>query len=277
MGTTPSRRLAVASLAAALLVGGCSTTDYGSDGLTDVDTSLPKSYGSPAKKAKGGAKKGSRSTTQPVDGPAQNGTIVLRVKDGTGLPRPWIQIRVTSDSGRTSTTLMTDFAGRARATVTSGTWHAQVIPGCQQRMSVTFTDGATLEVPPNGTTRATLHAEAVRRYFPDGDARWDIRPPWPDDRNITVRVRWADRCGNTGAHAGDNIKRHVWVAGSNRIILYDAAERSDAKGWVTVTIGCDETNPGRGQDGLWFSDRYNEADEVNVLPASRRPPGGWCA
>lgn len=266
-----NRRMIVAVLAAfAVLTAACASTPDAAPEKKERKTIGGALDGGKNKKKKG---TGKADLTPKTSGQSGRGKIVLTVKDGSGAPRPWIQIRVTSNSGATSSTLETDFAGKARAEVTAGTWHANIVPGCQEKVNVSFAEGASLEVTKDGTAKASLKVEAVRRYMVSQETRWDIKAPWPDDKNVTGAVRWIDRC--TGKpKPNDVLTEHVFVNGSERISVLEHAPKSDANGWVALTIYC---NGHHGEEKLSVADRFNEADRVSLLPRASRPSGGWCA
>ena len=265
--TIDNRRALCIVMMLVVMLGACTKQDIGGDDLGKVKRDIPD------KKIEKVRDKIEREN-QPKPPPKQNGKIVLTVEDGTGLARPFIQVRVRSESGRTTTTLVTDAKGKARATVTAGTWFAEIIPGCQEAMNVTFADSRTLKVPAKGTAKATLRADATRRYMPGGRLRWDVAPPWTDERSFNLRVRWSDRCGK-GFKAGEEFSKVVTVLASGRMSVHSYDTESDANGWVRIEISCGL--PHGGTDGIWFQDRFNEADQVNVLSLANEPAGGWCA
>lgn len=264
------RRIVVLVTATVMALAACAPQDYGGSDLDSVGRDIPD------KKIEKVRKKIAREN-KPAKPPVQDGKIVLTVKDQTELPRAFIQVRIRSRSGTTSTTLLTDVKGKARATVTPGTWFAEILPGCQERMNVTFADSRTLEVPSKGTATATLRAEATRRTMPGAPLTWDLAPPWPTDRPVQLRFRWADRCGD-GYKAGENFELNVLTTETGRIHVHEHDTESDAQGWVTATVSCNEQpSPGSKVDGIWFTDRFHESDRVNVLALVKQPARGWCA
>jgi hypothetical protein len=198
------------------------------------------------------------------------GVIVVRITDESGTGIAGV---ITRLKGPKKYSKSTDANGRARVTVTPGTYHIDVAPCGSTAITDSYAEGDAV-VGAGQTIDALLPSvDWHLRYRPEAAVKTSDDPPWARGSNVTLRVRIADGCDISRTASGVSIASYAWKVSSNFAIV-SAGVRAGSDGYAAITVRC--TSAGDGS--IVIRNRRDAADQVDLLLAGSPPPEGehWC-